>query len=162
MELKEVSDRIKEILVEKKKDMNFAIEQWIKPIKEKAEIQIMISEDSEDPMDTVNDKTVMQASEIKAALCKIDVTKKIIRVVPWDSKSKNYKKDSARILQWKDNTELIWGENKLTMAQLASGKLLDKDIKKLDDLHRERAILYVVKTNGDEAIQKIVGISQWH
>jgi hypothetical protein len=95
-----------------------------------------------------------QASELKAGLCKIDVTNKTIRVVPWDSAGKAWKQDSARVLSWKDSTQLVNGRNTLTMAELIAGKSLG-EIKTLADLRGERGILYIEKAKDKEAIKKV-------
>ena len=60
--------------------------------------------------------------KLNAAICKIDVAHKTIRVAPWDGQS--WRKDLVMNLSWTETTKLEASSNTITMAQFVKGKRL--------------------------------------
>lgn len=89
---------------------------------------------------------------LTGAICKIDVTNKIIRFVPWSDKT--WQRDSIKVLAWNERTQLV-AENTLTMAEFIGGKPLDDDIKDIETIRGERAMLYIENIAGKEIVRKI-------
>ncbi len=96
-------------------------------------------------------------TELNGAICKIDVTNKTFRVVPWDGKTKTWKRDSIIALSWEDGTQLVSGTDRLTMAKFIGGKPLDKDTKDVSDLRGDKGDFYIEKV-GDKSVVRVVEI----
>jgi hypothetical protein len=94
-----------------------------------------------------------QPPTIRAAFCKIDVTNKTVRIVPWDGKT--WRRDSARVLVWDDQTQLVSGANTLTMAQFVGGKPLDKYSRDVAAIQGERGVFHIKTVGGKEAVQRV-------
>ena len=94
-----------------------------------------------------------QTPTLKGAFCKIDVPNKTVRMVPWDGKT--WRRDSARVLVWDDQTQLVSGANTLTMAQFVGGKPLDKHLKDLAAIQGERGVFHIKAVGGKEVVQRV-------
>ena len=74
------------------------------------------------PSSQPDTKTVLKKlPTIDAAICKIDVTNRTIRVALWNGKER--RGDSTKVLVWNDQTQLLGATNTLTMAQFVGGKV---------------------------------------
>jgi len=93
--------------------------------------------------------------KLPAAFCKIDVANKTIRVVPWDEKSQEWKRDSIRTLVWNDQTRLVSGAHTLTMPQFIGGQPLSDSTKDLSTILGNRGIFYFSTIDGKDVIQKV-------
>ena len=96
-----------------------------------------------------NDRTYLEG-----AVCKIGVANNTIRVLPWDRKTKTWKRDSLRVLAWTDQTQLRSGMAVLTMPQFIGGKPLDKEFTAVTAIRGERARFHIKPIGGKEVIQE--------
>ncbi len=94
-------------------------------------------------------------NQLHVGLCVINVEEKTIRVVPWNSETSKWEKDSAQVIQWKNSTQIQGATNRITMAEFVSGKNLDDDIKVLKDLHGKRGALIIDESKGEVMIKEI-------
>jgi len=94
-------------------------------------------------------------SQINGAVCKIDTTRKTIRIVPWDGKS--WRKDLIRVIAWDESTQLVGGKNMLTMGKFVAGSPLDGDVKDVASFRGERAVFHIEKV-GDKEVIRIINM----
>jgi hypothetical protein len=107
------------------------------------------------PQQTKTRQASQQDAPLSAAVCGIDVDNKTIRVLPWDARAKEWKRDSLRDLAWDNQTQLSSSGNTLTMPQFIGGKPLDKDSTTVDAIQGERAVLHFKTVNGKAVVSKV-------
>jgi len=90
---------------------------------------------------------------LNGAFCKIDVENKTFRVVP--RVGKTWKRDSARVLAWDDQTKLINGTSTLTMAQFMGGKPLSGVLSEVAALQGERGEFYIETVGGKGVVRMV-------
>ena len=90
---------------------------------------------------------------LNGAFCEINVTNKTFRVVP--RVGKTWKKDSARVFTWDDQTKLVSGTNTLTMAQFIGGKPLSETKSDVAALQGERGEFYIETVGGKEVVRMV-------
>ncbi len=96
-----------------------------------------------------------EPNKLQAAICSIDSANKSMLLLPWDTATRSWQKDSMKTVYWEDATQLISGSARITIAQLAKGTSLDATVKTVDDIVREQGVLELRKV-GDKEIARSV------
>ncbi|MGA3023236.1 MAG: hypothetical protein ABSF98_00565 [Bryobacteraceae bacterium] len=90
---------------------------------------------------------------LRGAVCKVDVANKTFRVMPREGTT--WKKDSAIVLVWNDQTKLVSGTNTLTMAQFIAGNAFDGTSSDVAAMLGERGRFYIETVGGKQVVRMV-------
>src|SRR5437588_706566 len=97
--------------------------------------------------------------KLNAAICKIDVVNKTIRVAPWDGEK--WRKDLVMNISWTGETKLQASSSAVTIAQLVKGKPLKgmggsgKESAGLTKLPGERGAFDIENAKGKLIVRRV-------
>jgi hypothetical protein len=104
------------------------------------------------PTDQQKKQEQTSLSMLRAAICRTSIASKTFVLMPWDEKTKNWKKKSLRTLNWTDDTQTVITRQHATMKQLISHNN-SKDLESF--LNGFRGMFYVTTLGDMTVIQKV-------